>query len=61
MNNYIRESGYLYIDAAKACSVNNDGTTFDGSLFMDDKVHPTIEAHKLIFEQAKKDVPELFD
>ena len=60
MNDFIRESGYLYIDAAKACSVNNDGTTFDESLFMEDKVHPTIEAHKMIFEQTKKDVPELF-
>lgn len=61
MNDYIRSSGRKYIDAAKACSKNNDGVTFDSDLFIDDGVHPTIEGHRLIFERALMDVPELFE
>lgn len=61
MNDFIRESGYMYIDAAKACSVDNDGLTFDESLFMGDKVHPTEEAHRLIYERAKRDIPDIFN
>lgn len=60
MNDFIRESGYMYIDAAKACSLDCDGLTFDESLFMADKIHPTVYAHRLIFEQAKKDIPDIF-
>jgi lysophospholipase L1-like esterase len=61
MNTYIRNSGYLYIDAAEALSKGHDGTTFWDDVFMDDQVHPTIEGHELIFEQTQKDVPEIFE
>lgn len=43
-----------------ATSVNNDGVTFDSSLFGADKIHPNDAGHLAMFNRIKLDVPELF-
>lgn len=43
-----------------ATSVNNDGITFDASLFVADKVHPNDAGHLAMFNRVKLDVPEIF-
>ena len=55
-NNYIRKSGYRYIDFEKALFDDN-GDWKDG--FCADGIHPTEEGAKAMAEQFLKDFPEM--
>lgn len=57
-NAYVSESGYRYIDFAKAVSANGDSTWYDNML-MDDGVHPKKEGAKALYAAAVATVPEL--
>ena len=57
-NEAIRNSGYRYIDFAKAISPNDSNTWFDGMLHSDNK-HPTEEGAKALYTRAITDCPEL--
>lgn len=57
INDWIKSSGYSYIDANKACTTN--GLTWKSGYVMDDGVHPTILGHQAIFDQIKVDCPFL--
>lgn len=59
VNEWIKESGYDYVDMYKVFA-NSDGSCKQ-SMFMADKIHPTAEGQKAIFNQIKKDCPFLFD
>lgn len=60
INQIRREYGISGARFDLATSVNNDGVTFDNSLFIADKIHPNNAGHKAMFERIKIDVPELF-
>lgn len=60
-NDWIRLSGYNYVDFAKSVTVNNDGITQDTSLFWTDSVHPNIAGNAKMFQQIKIDAPFLWD
>ncbi|MBR1503164.1 MAG: hypothetical protein IJ618_04690 [Prevotella sp.] len=64
-NAHIREN-YLYVDMEQVFlnvdAVNGSPTTQDikEELYFDDKVHPNMEGHLLIFNRIKMDCPFLF-
>lgn len=60
-NDWIRLSGYNYVDFAKAVSLNNDGVTQDPALFYVDGIHPNIAGHAQMFKQLKTDCPFMWD
>lgn len=57
-NEWIRSSGYRYIDFAKAVGANSIGTWYSGMLDTDN-VHPTEKGAKALYAQALVDFPEL--
>ena len=58
INDWIRNSGYHYVDMYEVFA-NDDGSC-KKELFMDDKIHPTIEGHAYILKRIKTDCPFLF-
>lgn len=56
-NEWVRNSGYRYIDFAKAVGAQADGTWYDG-LLSSDGVHPTVEGAKALYGRAIADFPE---
>jgi lysophospholipase L1-like esterase len=60
INSYILSSGYKYVDFAKALTTNGDRVTENTSLFLSDHVHPNVAGHLRMYEQLRKDVPEMF-
>ena len=60
MNDWIRSSGYVYLDIAEILSLNNDGVTIDETKLKSDKVHPTIESHELIYKRSLIDFREMY-
>lgn len=59
-NEYVLNSGYQYIDIARAMTVNGDRVTKDDTLFLADGTHPTVDGHAKIFKIACENVPNLF-
>lgn len=65
-NAYIREN-YLYVDMEQVFlsvdAINGNPTADDilEELYIDDKIHPNIEGHQLIFNRIKTDCPFLFN
>lgn len=57
INNYVRSSGYRYVDVYAAVSSDDNGTWYDGML--DDGVHPTTFGAKAIAGRYLVDFPEL--
>ena len=57
-NAIVRESGYQYVDFAKAVGAQSDGTWYSGMLYTDN-VHPTAEGAKALYAQALTDCPQL--
>ena len=57
-NNYIRNSGYRYIDFAKAVNAQSDGTWFSGML-SGDNVHPSETGARALYFRAIADCPEI--
>jgi lysophospholipase L1-like esterase len=60
-NVYIRSSGYTYVDYDSALTLAHDGMTQNPDLFLGDKIHPNPAGHMAMFNQAKIDLPFLFD
>ena len=61
VNDYIRNSNYMYVDINLITSKNNDCITFDETLFYSDKMHPNVAGHDKIFKRFLLDCPEVFD
>lgn len=59
-NEYVRASGYRYIDFASAVGASSDTTWFDNMLHSDG-VHPDVQGAAALYYQALADVPELMD
>lgn len=57
INDYVRNSGYRYIDVYKAVSSDDNGTWYDG--MNDDGVHPTTLGAKAIAGRVLTDFPEI--
>jgi len=60
VNAYIRGSGYLYVDFAKALTANNDGTTWASGVVYSDNIHPNVAGHLAMFERFVQDLPQVF-
>lgn len=57
-NEFVRSSGYQYIDFAKAVGASSSGVWFDGMLATDN-VHPTVAGAMALYRQALLDCPQL--
>lgn len=57
-NSWVRNSGYRYIDFAKAVGANGDGTWYEGMLYSD-RVHPTDKGARALAMQVLLDFPEI--
>lgn len=57
-NKWVRESGYRYIDFAKAVGASSSGTWYTGML-SSDGVHPTAKGAKALYHRAIADAPEI--
>lgn len=57
-NDYVRNSGYRYIDFAKAVGANSSGVWYPGML-SNDGVHPTGLGARAMYTQAMIDAPEI--
>lgn len=57
-NTIIRESGYRYVDFAKAVDPDGDGEWIEGALSLDG-VHPSAAGAKILYMRALADFPEL--
>lgn len=58
-NEWIRNSGYRYIDFATAMGANNFGTSWTTGLAKSDGNHPTEDGAKVLAQQVLKDFPEI--
>lgn len=57
-NKWVRNSGYRYIDFAKAVGANSSGVWYSGML-SSDNVHPTETGAKALYYRAILDCPEI--
>jgi len=57
INNYVKSSGYRYVDVYDAVSSDDNGTWYSGML--DDGVHPTTFGAKAIAGRYLVDFPEI--
>ena len=57
-NDYIRNSGYKYIDFAKGVGANSSGVWYSGML-SDDNVHPSESGGLALYNEAITDFPQL--
>lgn len=57
-NSWVRNSGYRYIDFAKAVGAQANGTWYEGML-SSDNVHPTEKGAKALYFRALLDCPEI--
>ena len=57
-NKWIRESGYHYIDFAKAVEADENGNWYSG-LLSGDNVHPTEKGAKVLYSRAIADFADL--
>lgn len=53
INNWIKSSGYPYIDANEACTT--DGLSWKEGYVLTDGVHPSVTGHQAIFDKIKSD------
>ena len=58
-NAWIRNSGYRYIDFAKAVGANSSGVWYTGML-SGDGIHPSTLGAKALYNQLLVDLPEIF-
>lgn len=60
ITDYVRNSGYRYIDFYKAVGTNSSGAWYDGCLD-DDNVHPTPKGSKALAARVLVDLPEIIN
>lgn len=60
MSNWVRNSGYRYVDVSKAVTVDGLGVTWKDGYVFADGTHPTPLGHQAIFETFQRELPELF-
>ena len=58
-NEIVKASGYRYIDFASAVNANEAGSPWTEGMLSGDKVHPAQPGAKALWEQVKKDFPEI--
>lgn len=51
INNYVINSGYQFLDIAKALTINGDRVTLDNSLLLSDLTHPNLLGQQKIFNE----------
>lgn len=58
-NEYIRKSGYRYIDFASAVGANQEGSGWYKGMLSPDQVHPAAAGARALAEQVLLDLPEI--
>ena len=60
MSNWVRNSGYRFVDLNKAVTVDGAGLVWKDGYVNSDGVHPTPLGHRAIYDAFVKELPELF-
>lgn len=60
-NDFVRNSGYRYIDFAKAVGAEEIGSTWYENMLSSDKVHPALLGAKALASRFLIDVPEVIN
>lgn len=58
-NEYVRNSGYRYVDFAKAVNAELEGATWYAGMLSTDNVHPDMNGAKALASRILLDIPEL--
>lgn len=58
-NEIVKASGCRYIDFATAVNGTEKGSAWDAGMLANDQVHPLAPGAKALWEQVKKDIPDL--
>ena len=58
-NNWVRNSGYRYIDFAKAVNAESEGSSWYSGMLSDDNVHPTPLGAATLYMEVIADFPEI--
>lgn len=61
ITDWVRASGYPYVDFAQALGQPYDRTRWEPTLVHSDLIHPNRKGNRAIVDQFLKDVPQLFD
>ena len=59
-NQFVRNSGYRYIDFSTSVGANSANSTWYSNCLSEDNIHPTIKGATLLYGRAMADVPELY-
>ena len=61
INNWVRESGYRYVDIFNAVAETVNGVSvWKEGMVLPDGVHPTVAGHQAIYEAFALELPEIF-
>ena len=58
-NEYVKSSGYRYVDFAKAVGAENAGSQWYNGMLASDKIHPTKTGARALYQQVICDFPEI--
>lgn len=58
-NEYVRNSGYRYVDFAKSVGAEESGSTWYGNMLSSDNVHPNADGAIMLYHQMLCDLPEI--
>ncbi|HEY8805624.1 MAG TPA: SGNH/GDSL hydrolase family protein [Clostridium sp.] len=57
---WVLQSGYKYIDFAKALTTNGDRVTHNATYYLADNIHPNVAGHARMYQQISVDLGEIF-
>ncbi len=60
MNDWIRTSGYRYVDFSRAVSLEQAGLFWDPRLCLADQIHPNTAGNQAMYDRLLADLPEVF-
>ena len=60
VNDYVRNSGELFVDVNKAVTIEGSQTVWKPEYLRPDLVHPTVEGHAAIAARYSYDLPNIF-
>ena len=58
-NEWVKSSGYRYVDFAKAVNAEDKGSSWDEGMLGGDKVHPAPLGAEALYKQLKKDLADI--
>lgn len=58
-NEWVKSSGYRYVDFAKGVNAEDKGSPWDAGMLSGDNVHPAVNGAEALYKQLKKDLADI--